>query len=81
MGMVTLKRVFSEYFGFPCQFSFYNLLHTHLSPAAGTLGQLVAGVPSGFSLTLSEEMKNKYVKSFKTIFTNRCREFRIEQRL
>jgi hypothetical protein len=26
---VTLRQVFSEYFGFPCQFSFHRLLHTH----------------------------------------------------
>jgi hypothetical protein len=44
--------VFSVYFGFPCQFSFHRLLHTHhLSSEAGTIGQLVADVPSGLSLT------------------------------
>jgi hypothetical protein len=34
---VTLGQVFSEYFGFPCQFSFHRLLHTHhhLSTWAG----------------------------------------------
>jgi hypothetical protein len=47
---VALGQVFSEYFGFPCQFSFYQILHTHLYSGAGTigqLGQLVAEVPCG----------------------------------
>jgi hypothetical protein len=34
-------QVFSEYFGFPCQSSFHQLLHNHphLSSGAGTIGQ------------------------------------------
>jgi hypothetical protein len=38
---VTLGQVFSEYFGFPCQSSFHQLLHNHphLSSVAGTIGQ------------------------------------------
>jgi hypothetical protein len=52
MGKVALAQVSSEYFGFPCQFSFHRLLHIHhLSSGAGTIGQLVADVPSGLSLT------------------------------
>jgi hypothetical protein len=44
---VTLGQVFSEYFCFPCQFSFHRLLHIHhLSSGAGAVGQLVADVPS-----------------------------------
>jgi hypothetical protein len=44
--------------GFPCQFSSRQLLHTHhLSSGAGTIGQLVADVPSGFSLTPPQETK------------------------
>jgi hypothetical protein len=37
---VVLGQVFSEYFGFPCQSSFHQLLHNHphLS-GAGTVGQ------------------------------------------
>jgi hypothetical protein len=33
---VALGQVFSEYFGFPCQFAFRRLLHNHhhLSPGA-----------------------------------------------
>jgi hypothetical protein len=49
---VALGQVFSEYFGFPCQFSFHRLLLTHhLSSGAGRIGQLLADVPSGLSLT------------------------------
>jgi hypothetical protein len=38
---VALGQVFSEYFGFPCQTSFHQLLHSHphLSSGAGTIGQ------------------------------------------
>jgi hypothetical protein len=55
---VALGQVFSEYFGFPCQFSFHRLLHTHhLSSGAGTIGQVVADVPSGLSLTPPQETK------------------------
>jgi hypothetical protein len=43
---VALGQVFSEYFGFPCQFSFHRLLHIHhhLSTGAGIIGQLVTDV-------------------------------------
>jgi hypothetical protein len=49
----ALGQVFSEYFGFPCQSSFHQLLpnHHHLSSEAGTIGQTVAAVSSGLSLT------------------------------
>jgi hypothetical protein len=58
VGKVTLGKVFSEYFGFPCQFSFHRLLHNHyLSSGAGTTGQFVTDVPSGLSLTPSQETK------------------------
>jgi hypothetical protein len=57
---VALGQVFSEYFGFSCQFSFHLLLHTHyLSSGAGTIGQSVADVPSGLSLTPPQETKKK----------------------
>jgi hypothetical protein len=38
---VALGQVFSEYFGFPCQSSFHQLLHNHhhRSSGAGTIGQ------------------------------------------
>jgi hypothetical protein len=55
---VAMGQVFSEYFGFPCQFPFHLLLHTHhLSSGAGTIGHLMADVPSGLSLTLLQERK------------------------
>jgi hypothetical protein len=54
---VTLGQVFSEYIGFPCQFSFRQMLHTHLSSGAGTIGQFVTDVPSGLSLTPPQENK------------------------
>jgi hypothetical protein len=55
---VALGPVFSEYFCFPCQFSFHRLLHVHrLSSRDGTIGQLVADVPSGLSLTPHQETK------------------------
>jgi hypothetical protein len=45
--------------GFPCQFSFHQLLHTHLPSGAGTVGQIVANAPSGLSLTPPQEIKKK----------------------
>jgi hypothetical protein len=48
---VALGHVYFEYFGFPCQFSFHQILHTHISSVAGTIGQLMADVPRGLSLT------------------------------
>jgi hypothetical protein len=59
VDQMVLGQVFSEYFGFPCQLSFHRLLHTHLSSGAGTIGQLVADVPSGLSLTPPQETKKK----------------------
>jgi hypothetical protein len=58
---VALRQVFSEYFGFPYQFSFHLPLHTHHLPlGAGTIGQLVVDVPSVLSLTPTQETKKKY---------------------
>jgi hypothetical protein len=57
---VALGQVFSEYFSFPSQFSFHRLLHTrHLSSVAGTIGHLVAAVPSGLSLTPPQETNQR----------------------
>jgi hypothetical protein len=49
---VAQGQVVSEYFGFPCQFSFHQMLHTHhhTSSGAGTIGQTVVDVQSGVSL-------------------------------
>jgi hypothetical protein len=55
---VALGQVFSEHFSFPCQFSFHQILHTHLSSGAGTVGQIVADVASWQSLTPFHEKKN-----------------------
>jgi hypothetical protein len=56
---VALGQVFSAYFGFPYPFSFNQMLHTHhLSSGAGTIGQIVAAVPTGLSLTPPHEIKN-----------------------
>jgi hypothetical protein len=43
---VALGQVFSEYVGFPCQFSFHRLLHIHhhLSSGADTIGPIVDSV-------------------------------------
>jgi hypothetical protein len=57
-GQSGTEAGFSEYFDFPCQFSFHRLLHTHhLSSGAGIIGQIVADVPSGLSLTPPQETK------------------------
>jgi hypothetical protein len=47
---VALGQFFSDYFGFPWQ-RFHRLLHTcnHLSSGAGTIGQIVADLPSGLT--------------------------------
>jgi hypothetical protein len=54
---VALGQVSSEYFGFPYPFSFHQMLHTHLSSGAVTIGKLMADVPSGLSLTPSHETR------------------------
>jgi hypothetical protein len=54
---MTAEQVFSEYYGFSCHFSFHQMIHTHLSFGAGTIGQLVADVPSGLSLAPPHEIK------------------------
>jgi hypothetical protein len=69
MGFVVdklaLGQVLSQYFCLPCQFSFRRLLQTHhLSSGAGTVGQLVAAVPSGLSLTPPQETKNETMEEY-----------------
>jgi hypothetical protein len=62
VGKSALAQVISEYFGFPCQFSFHRLLHIHdhhVSSGAGTIGQIVADVLSGLSLTPPQEEDKK----------------------
>jgi hypothetical protein len=54
----TVAMGFFQYVGFPCQFLFHQPLHTHhLSFEAGTVGPLVAEVPSGLRLTPHHEHK------------------------
>jgi hypothetical protein len=63
---VLLEQVFSEYFGFLFQFSFHQLLHTHHHLSSGPdiiIGQIVAGVPSGLSLTLLQGTKKNIRKA------------------
>jgi hypothetical protein len=36
---VALRQVFSEYFGFPCQSSFHQILHHHNHPGLATIGR------------------------------------------
>jgi hypothetical protein len=62
---VALGQVFYEYLCFPCQFSFHRLLHIHhhLSSGTGTIGQLVADVPIGLSLTPPQVTKKKKVRT------------------
>jgi hypothetical protein len=43
----------------PCQFSFHRLLHTHQSPGAGAISQLVVEVQNGFSFTPPHETIKK----------------------
>jgi hypothetical protein len=59
---VTLEQVYSEYFGFPCQFSFHRLLGTrhHLSSVVGTIVEIVADVPNRLSFTSPQETKVNY---------------------
>jgi hypothetical protein len=64
---VALRQVSSEYFGFPCPFSLNQMLHTPLSPGAATVGQLVADVPSGLSVTLPHHTKLKQKVSYMSI--------------
>jgi hypothetical protein len=54
----TVARIF-RVLRLPCQFSFRQMLHTHLSSGVGTTSQLVADVPIGLSLTPPHNIKNK----------------------
>jgi hypothetical protein len=58
---MALGQVFSKHFGFLCQFEFHWLLHNHhhLTSGAGTIGQTVAAVPSGLSLSPWEKKTRK----------------------
>jgi hypothetical protein len=64
VDQVALGQVSSEYFGFLYQFAFQRLPHNHhhLSPGTGTVGQIVAAIPSGHSLTPRENKKKSLVR-------------------
>jgi hypothetical protein len=64
---VALVQVFSEYFGFPCQSSFHQILHHHNHPVQPTIGQLVAAVLSGPNWT--PPPPTKQISGFLTLFT------------
>jgi hypothetical protein len=73
----VLGQVFSNFFGFFCQFSFHRPLHIHhLSSGAGTIGQTVADVPSGLSLTPLQETKKNHcgVRDARGVFIYQNRE-------
>jgi hypothetical protein len=56
--------------GFLCQFSYHQLLHTHhhhLPPGAGTIGQIVADVPSGLS---HPTLRRKLILQYLSIIVN-----------
>jgi hypothetical protein len=61
VGKMALGQVFSEHFSFPCQFSFHQMPHSqhHLPFGAGTMGQIVADVPSGLSPTPPQGIRKK----------------------
>jgi hypothetical protein len=55
MGKEELGPVFSEYISFLC----HQMLHTHLSSRAATVGQLMAKVPSEFSHIPPQKLKRE----------------------
>jgi hypothetical protein len=58
VGFVVDEVTLGQVFCFPCQFPFHRLLYTHhhLSSGAGTIGQIVADMPSGLTLTPCQEI-------------------------
>jgi hypothetical protein len=59
--VLTMGQVCPKHFSFSCQFSFHQMIHTHLSSGAGTVGQLVDSATRGFSLSPFHEIKKKYI--------------------
>jgi hypothetical protein len=57
---VAPGQLFSEYFDFPCQFIFYQLLHAHHQSGAGKIGQILADIPSGLSHQPHETKRIKF---------------------
>jgi hypothetical protein len=71
---VALRQVFSEYFGFPYQSSFHQILHHHNHPGHLTIGHSVADAPSGPSLDSIPHYARKKVDSFWVLHNEERRE-------
>jgi hypothetical protein len=76
VNKMVLEQVFSEYFDFSCQFSFHQLLHTHLSSPSGTgiVGPLVAGVASGLTNQLVNLKLTKCLLLHVAHTSSKCKE-------
>jgi hypothetical protein len=67
---VALGQVFSEYFGFPCQSSFHQILHHHNHLGQVQIGYSVADVLSGPSsiLTIIRQSLHEYVTRYCIVY-------------
>jgi hypothetical protein len=62
---VAPEQVFSEYFDFPCQFSFHRRLQTHhLLSGADTIRQIVADVTSGLIITPPKKLRKTELEDY-----------------
>jgi hypothetical protein len=84
VNKVPLRQIFSKYFGFSCQFSFHQLLHTHLSSGTSTTGQLVGDltnwlclIPPYVKLKKKLPVTNSRTLSFKSVEVRESRGARI----
>jgi hypothetical protein len=67
-----MGQVFSDYFGFPWQFSFHRLLHSSSSIIRDSyIGQLVADVPTGLSHPTPRNYKKKKILNEARSWPNR----------
>jgi hypothetical protein len=65
VGKVARGQVFSEHFGFPCQFSFKEPRYAHLSSAGtGEIGPIVVGVPGGPILQIKRKLHQFVTDAF-----------------
>jgi hypothetical protein len=80
--MVVLGQVFPKHFSFLCQFS--SQPHLSSSSTAGIVGPIVAGIPTGLSLTPPYELKknlqqrnsNLVLRNYVCVFWNNCEKLR-----
>jgi hypothetical protein len=56
VNKLALQKVFFEDFSLPCQFSFYQMFHTHIPSGTGTVGQLMTYISSVLSLIPPHEI-------------------------